>query len=897
MKDRIHAAVSAALVRWMACVRARATRISWGLLLASGLLGVYALTHLGIDSDNTKIVDSDVPSMVAHTQFSELFPILDNALIVVVDADTPARMREATDALTRALRARPERFRSVFEPGGGEFFERNGLLYQELDDLYAFADGMAAAQPLIAELEREASLANLARLVQMGLDEVGRLPDEGANERWNGVLDRVSQATVSVYSEYPIQVSWQEIFLAGTAIDETTRAVLMIDPVLDFRSILPAGPALSAIREIAAAEGLVAEQGVRVRVTGNPALNYEEMRGLAWDIGVAGFFCFLLVAAVVYRALRSLRIVAAALVTLLAGLVWTAAFAAAAVGHINMVSICFAVLFIGLGIDFAIHLGMQYARLRREGVAHGAALDGAARVVGSSLVLCACTTAIGFYAFVPTDYRGVAELGLIAGTGMFVMLFMTLTLFPALLSCWLRFDPEGAAPASLHLRGRWIGWLERQAAAVRWGALALGLGALGLLPRVEFDPDIVRMRDPETESARAFKDLLDDNRLGSPWFANVVEADLAAATAAAERFEALDEVGRVVTLQSFVPSDQEEKRELLGDLALLLNVSPRGSGPPSPSAREQIAALRGLRDYLRDREAALSAPLGFSMSTLRRELSRFLDRVDADARPEQALAELSVLLMGGLPDQMARLRRALEPEELTLEGLPPDLVARMIAPDGRARLQIYPAENLNGALALERFVDAVYTVAERPTGLAVSVVAFGHVTVASLAQAVTSAFLAITLLLWLLWRRWAPVLLVLAPLVLGSLVTVAGMVLLGIDFNFANVIVIPLLLGMGVDSGIHLVHRARTEHLSARALLGTTTARAVFYSALTTIVSFGSLSFSAHQGMASLGQVLVIGLVLTLFCTLVVLPALLVWRGPGAVALAPPSGTGEAAAG
>jgi hopanoid biosynthesis associated RND transporter like protein HpnN len=884
MKDRIDSAVGAALVRWMAFVRRRAVATSSGLLLASCALGIFALTHLGIDSDNTKVVDEDVPSMIAHMEFSETFPILDNALIVVIDAETPEQSRDAAMVLTDALRAQPERFRSVFEPGGGEFFLRNGLLYQELADLETFADGMVAAQPLIAELEREASISNLARIVRMGLDAARDLEPEAAAERWGPVLDRVSETTAAVYSEYPIQISWQKIFLRGTAIDADTRSVLVIDPVLDFDSILPAAASISAIREVAEAAGFVPEQGVRVRITGNPALNYEEMLGIAWDIGVAGVFCFLLVALVIYRALRSLQIAVAALVTLLAGLLWTAAFAAVAVGQINIVSICFAILFIGLGIDFTIHLGMQYARLRRDGADHRAALDESARLVGSSLVLCTITTAIGFYVFVPTDYRGVAELGLIAGTGMFIMLFMTLTLFPALLSCWFQFDPERATPAHLHLRGGWLHWIDRHALAVRWLALALGVGGLWLLPRVEFDPDVVSMRDQSTESVQTFRDLLDDEQLRSPWFANVVEANLSTAVAAAEQIEALDEVGRVVTLQDFVPRDQEEKRELLADVAMFLDVTPGGDGPPTPSVHEQVAALRGLRDYLQEREHALGTRLGFSMSRLREELSVFLERVDADARPDRALADLSELLLGGFPAQMTRLRRALEPEEVTLANLPQDLVARMIAADGRARLQIYPAENLNEPRALERFVAAVYTVSDRPTGLAVTVVSFGDVTVTSLVEAVTSAFLAITLLLWFLWRRLAPVLLVLVPLVLGSVLTVAAMVIFGIEFNFANVIVIPLLLGMGVDSGIHLVHRASSEHPSAEALLGTTTARAVFYSALTTIVSFGSLSFSSHIGMASLGQLLVIGLLLTVFCTLVVIPALLVWRAPrGAV--------------
>ena len=864
----------------MRAVQARARAVVWSVLSLTLVFGVYAILSLGIDSDHTKMVDDDIPSQIAHHEFSELFPILDEALIVVIDAVTPERANRAAEELSAALRAMPDHVSQVFEPGGGEFFARNGLLYRDVEELEELSDYLVRAQPIIAALETDPSIGNLSHLVRLGLDH---MPDgDEASQQWSAVLDRVGEATVAVYSEYPVHISWEEVFLRGSALDTQTRRVLMVDPVLDFDALLPAGDSLAAVREAAAELGFSPESGVTVRVTGNPALNHEEMIGLAWDIGMAGVFCFALVALVVYRAMRSAPLAVAAIITLLAGLLWTAAFAAVAVGHLNLVSICFAVLFIGLGIDFAIHLGTQYAHLRRHEVGHAEALERSSVSVGSSLVVCTATTAIGFFAFVPTDYRGVAELGLIAGTGMFVMLFMTLTLFPALLSTWCRFDPETASPARLVLSGRALGWVERHAVGVRRAALALGILGLALVPGAHFDPDVVKMRNPATESVQAFQDLLDDNALSSPWFANALAANLDEADAMAERFRALDEVGQVFTLRDFVPVDQEDKREILTDLSMMLAVPPSATGPgPAPSAKDQIQALRDLRDFLAAHaHGQPHSPLGRSMAKLRRELSVFLRRVDAETDPAPALEDLHTILLGQLPKQLERLHQAFEPDEISVASLPASLSSRMLARDGRARVQIFPSEKLNEPFAVERFVGAVHTVADRPTGLAVNLVSFGHVTVTSLTEALTVALAAISLLLWFLWRRLEPVLLVLGPLVLGAVLTVASMVAVGISFNFANVIVVPLLLGMGVDSGIHLVHRARSEGLAGEALIETTTARAVFYSAVTTVVSFGSLSFSAHQGMASLGQLLVIGMVLTLVANLVVLPALLVWRRP-----------------
>ena len=238
------------------------------------------------------------------------------------------------------------------------------------------------------------------------------------------------------------------------------------------------------------------------------------------------------------------------------------------------------------------------------------------------------------------------------------------------------------------------------------------------------------------------------------------------------------------------------------------------------------------------------------------------------------LATVEESLLGHFPAQMKRLRNALDPGPVTLDGLPAPLRARMLAADGKARLQIFPEADLaDDDRALVAFVSAVQSVAPEVTGLPVNLVEFGRATGASLRQALATAALAIAVLLLVMWRRVGDALLALAPLCLAGLWTVGLMGLIDLPFNFANVVVLPLLLGMGVDSGIHLVRRARSGGPGARDLATTTTGRAVFLSAFTTLVSFGSLMSSGHRGIASLGAVLVIGMGCTLAANLITLPA------------------------
>jgi hopanoid biosynthesis associated RND transporter like protein HpnN len=892
VKERFEARVTSLLCAWVDGVGRHARAVVAAALAITLLLGLYTARNLGVNSDNLRLIAEDLPFMQRHREFARLFPLLSNALIVVVDGKSPELARDGADALARALEARPQRFRDAFVPGGGPFFERYGLLYRSLEDLEEFADRLVQAQPLIAELERGGTLSELARLIRLGLERVGTAGP--SPDHWSEVLDRVGSATVAVYDEYPLSISWEDLLLRGSALEVATRRVIVVEPVLDFESLLAARAAIEEIRETARGLGLVPERGVRVRITGNPALNYEEMLGMAWDVGWTGLLSFAGVALLLWLAFHSKRLVTATLLTLVIGLVWTAAFAAAVIGHLNILSICFTVLFIGLGVDFAIHLGLNYLDLRRDGADNVAALRGATQICGSSLVLCSSTTAIGFFAFVPTDYLGVAELGLIAGTGMLLILAQTLTLLPALMTLGLQpSDGERLrAPRGVHVPGE--AWLHAHPRQVLLASGLLAVGALALLPQLHFDPNVVRMRNPDTESVQTFNELLADRDAASPWTIEWIAPDLATAVEKAGLVRSLPVVKRALTLADFVPSDQAEKLEILADLELMLEPMLPGGATRLPETIEsQVAALRELRDFLAASDlGATRSSLRRSIELLRGQLDDFVARVESERDPAAALARFEQILLGNLPNQIQRLRIALAPGPLALEDLPAEIVARMRAPGGQARIQIHASENLEAPGTLPRFSDSVRRILPEATGMAVDLVEFARTTVLALREALVVALLAIAAIVWLLWRSLGDTLFVMLPLLFASLLTGAAMALLGMPFNFANVLVIPLLLGIGVDTGIHLMHRSKTA-APGEDLLETVTARAAYYSAATTIASFGNLALSAHRGIRSLGILLVVAMGMTLFANLVFLPALLAVRARRRTRAAPAAGPAE----
>ena len=255
-----------------------------------------------------------------------------------------------------------------------------------------------------------------------------------------------------------------------------------------------------------------------------------------------------------------------------------------------------------------------------------------------------------------------------------------------------------------------------------------------------------------------------------------------------------------------------------------------------------------------------------------------LDTIDLHGKKD-LLRSVENDLLATLPQALERLRMATEAIPFEEKDLPVSLVSHWRSQGGEYRLAVYPTEDINDNGALRRFVEAVQKVAPQATGAPMVTLEAGDAVVRAFIQAFSLALLGITIALLILLRSVKYTLLVLAPLLLSSLFTAAFTVLLGIPFNFANVIALPLLLGIGIDSSLHMVHRSINNELVSEILIHTSTARAIFYSALTALVDFASLMFSSHQGTASMGVLLTVGLALTLICTLVILPVLL--RGPG----------------
>jgi hypothetical protein len=825
------------------------------LLATAGL--AYTLANLRIDTDTTDMISAEVPFRQHDIAFSQAFPEFTNPIVALIEGSPPEQVQSAASALAAALRADHEQFTAVDYAPGLPFFAKHGLLYLDVDTLGALTERLAAAQPLLAALAEDPTLRGLGAFTDLALEHEmsdGALPAE--LDELFGDMAAVTEAQIA---ETPGELSWRSL-LDGAA-PAVERQLVLAQPRLNYASLAPASEAIAAVRAAAAKLEIDPAHGLQLRLTGGAVLEDEELESVGAGALTASAITMVAVTLLLLWGLRSWRLIAATLLTLVVGLIVTAAFTALVIGRLNLISVTFAVLFVGLGVDFGIHVVLRY----REEVLRGAALlqaiENAALGVAGALTLSALCAALGFLSFVPTAYMGLAELGAISAFGMLVAWFASLTLLPALLCVMpLRRVPAKIMPRPLLP-------IERHARVILAVATIAGLASLLTLPDLEFDFNPLNLKDPTSESVMTFQALKTDPE-NAPYVIDILAPGLAEADQIARDLAAKPLVGRVITLTSFVPEGQDEKLELVDSLAWSIGplLQPGDGEPLRGTEREQ--ALAGLRASLAD---ALADDLAAERNPGAAALAEALSRLQA-ANPDAASTALEARLLGLLPALLDDLRQALEADPVGLDNLPPELRERWLTDGGQARVLVEPAWQIDNNDDLKAFAEAVLAEVPYATGGPIVVLEGGSAVVTAFAQSSVLALVLIMLVLAVVLRSLRDIVLVLAPIALAALLTAASAVLLGLSLNYANVIVLPLLLGLGVSGSIHVVMRQR-QHGD---IASTSTPRAVVFSGLTTIASFGSLAVSSHLGLASMGQLLTIAILWSLVCSLVVLPSMLV---------------------
>ena len=842
------------------------TRFAWlvltlGLIVAASAV-VYSIRHFAINTDVAKLISPDIDWRQREIAFDKAFPGRHDLILAIVEAPTPEMARQATGALEQKLIPQKDKFIEVERPGGGPFFDNNGLLFLQTPEVAKQTAQLVSGAPIFSILVDDPSIRGLTGVLEFGLGGAQR--GRYSRDSMERPLTTVAEAVEKVLANQPAWFSWRGLAKNEPLTASEKRNLLTIRPVLDFNALEPGGAATAAIRKSAEELNLAGLYGARVRLTGPVPIANEEFATVQDGAVENGIGTILIVLAILWFALKSPKIIVAVFITLIIGLSITTAVALILVGAFNLISIAFFVLFVGLGVDFGIQYSVRY---RAERHAHDdlrPALVKAGEYSAVPLTLAAVATACGFLSFLPTDYKGVSELGKIAGAGMIIAFIAAVTVLPALLAL---FNPPGEEES---LGYKFLApvddFLERHRIAVVVCTLGVAILGLPLLYFLHFDFNPMNLRSPKVESIAAYLDLRRDPNTGT----NAVEV-LAPSPAAAREIQGklakLPEVARVLSLDTFIPDDQQAKLGIIRRAAAGLDsvLKPAKPGTP-PSDAENIAALKGSVNSLRKAAGDDKGPGAVAV----RRLADALDKLAQADKPVRDKAEAAFLKPLNLAlDQVRNLFKA---QPITVKTLPTGIVNDWVSTDGRTRVEAQPKGDPNDNDTLRKFAAAVLKVQPDAIGGPISILKSGDTIVSAFIQAGLWALLSISILLWIVLKRIGDVLLTLVPLILAGVVTLEICVLIGLPMNFANIIALPVLLGIGVAFKIYYVTAWRAGQTK---LLQSSLTRAIFFSAMTTATAFGSLWLSSHPGTSSMGKLLALSLVTTMAAAVLFQPALM----------------------
>jgi hopanoid biosynthesis associated RND transporter like protein HpnN len=841
------------------CIR----RAWWALVLAL-ILGVgggfYVGRHFAISTDVNKLLSSDLPWKKQAAQYAAAFP--ERGLVVVLEAPTPELADDAASRLSEALKARRDLFAAVNQPGGDSFFARNGLLFLPTEDLSQVTQGLKRARIVIARLAADPSLRGVLGALSLAIDgvEFGQIKLDDLSPVMNAASDTLSD----VLANRPASFSWLALASGKPSQQRDLTRFIEIAPVLNFRALQPGRVATDAIKQIASDLHLKSDDLVQIHITGPVAINDAEFATIDYNAVPDAFVALVAVTVLLWLALRSLRLMVAVLLSVAVGLAVSTAAGLLLVGALNLISVAFFALFIGLSVDFAIQFSVRYRAERSKYHDLPVALRSAATIAGRPLTLAAAATAVGFMSFLPTSYRGLSELGQIAGTGMIVAFIISITFLPALL---FRLKPPGEPhPIGFKFLAP-LDWflLRYRVPIVLATVLVVGLAAPSLrsLP-YDFNP--IHLLSAKTDSVATYLRLRKNPEIGANAI-DIVAPDLDAAKALAQRLASLPEVAHTETLSDFVPVDQDQKLKLIHEAAAALDpaLNPRKLQPP-PSEKQNIDAMSAMADRL-----VKIADNGFGPGPeAARRLSSLLGQLakaDATARQRANDAFIFPLLLS-----FDQLREELKAEQFSIYSLPTDIVRQWQTADGRARIKVLPKGDAGYPRSLHTFVRAVSRLAPGATGPAVSLYESANTVLQSFVEAGVFAFCVIAILLYVVLGRIGDVFLTLVPLLIAGVVTLELCTFFDLPLNFANIIALPLLLGVGVAFKIYYVEAWRAGKTN---LLQSSLTRAIIFSAMTTGTAFGSLWLSDNPGLSSMGRMMALALVCTLAAAVLFQQALL----------------------
>ncbi len=865
-------------------------------LALAGLGLAYTLQTLTFETDSLDLLPPGKRYAALYRDYSSDFGELDD-IVVVVQGRTVAESKAYAERLVRELRGGPIRFHRLAYRIDPQAFEGRALLYLSPAELREIRDKILDHQAFLEAFAATPSLdqfiAGISQQIAQGLvghffDLEPRAPGTAADLR--SLREFLEQVSARLDRPVPYRSPWGAWLPAGGAAEDA-GVFLSEDKRLLFILADPVGGKGGFTNDRAAFEEMrrrvVALRPqfpeVQAGVTGPPALSNDEMVTAFQDSQVATILAFALTLGLLCLAFRRVGKPILMLAVLAVSLVWSLGLIALSVGHLTIFSVMFISIVVGIGIDYGIYFLFRYEEELCLGRSVRMALGLTAERSGPGIVLGALTAAATFYVLMLTEYRGIQELGFIAGTAILMACLAMLTLFPALLVLVDRRRqagrPRGAVPGAKAWEGVRVAALERIVRHPKVILAAAGLlSALSLWAArtVELDYNLLDLQAEGTESVVWERRILATARR-SGFSALASATSLSELRRKQEAFERLPSVAEVDSVLRLIPDRQPEKLTIIRQIAPAV-LPLRAGAPRALSPDRLVAALQTLERRL-DLGTSEAGPEGADREVLatRAQVRALLARLQAAdaAKIEPALQHLQAQLAADFADTFHTLQKNLRPRPVTPDGVPEELRRKLVGKSGRFLLQIHPGVNIWDREGATRFIEEIRSVDPDVTGTPVISYESLRLMEKAYRQGTIYAFVLVAVLAAAMIRRPRETLLALVPLLLGALWAIGLMRVFHLTFNLANVWGLPLVLGAAAEYGLNVVMRSMEARAQGGPPLARSTVMAVIFNGLTTIGGFGSLLVAHHQGIWSLGLFLTIGTCTSLAASLLVLPVLI----------------------
>jgi hopanoid biosynthesis associated RND transporter like protein HpnN len=890
--------LSRALVAWTRlCLRAPMA-IVIGAVLSTVVAGVYTAQSLGYKVSRIDLLDPKSDYNKLWIDYIHEFGEDDDA-VVVVEGPSRERVVKVLEELSREVAQDGERFRSVLHEVDLSKIRAKGLHYLSPTDLAAIDRFIEQTEPILAggwtHLKVASMVGGLASQMVAG-PQMSAVPTQSATgleepplaslERYSESLlagleagrRRAGEAAaggyVSPWPRMPESLSTlRDLSSQHLLAKEGRLGFVLLRLAKEKQGFSGASAATDELRRLIKLVG-GRHTDVTIGLTGLPVMEDDEMRTSQQSMVWASGLSLVAVIIVIIAGFGGVRHALMANGVLVIGMAWAFAWATASVGHLNILSVTFTVTMIGVGIDYGTYYIGRYLEMRRRGLSCEDALLDASAAVGPGILTGAITTAVAFFCAAMTSFVGVAELGMIAGGGIMLCCAAELLVLPAVVAIVDRGPLGGRIPTPVPVH-TWLAPIARHPRFVALAAMAATMAVASGFHELDYDHNLLNMQAEGLESVAVEKKLLTECDQ-SVWYALSIADSREELLARKEQLTKLATVERVDEIASLLPVDEDLKRPIIerirGRLATL----------PERPPEIPIDRLDGLGETLAWAQGEAAKRPGGLRTAWHLERARETLRRLGPNECFQSLAAFQQQSAGELLTRLHALSAVADPEPPKLDDLPPSLVDRFVGQNGRHLLKIYGRGDIWNFESLKRFVHEVRSVDPRATGNPLQAYEASLEMKRSYEQAALYSLVVILAVLWLDFRSITNSLLAALPLALGMAQTLGLMGLVGIDLNPANLIGIPLILGIAVDYGVHIVHDSLERPGPYR--ISASTANSVLVDALTTILGFGALMVASHKGLESLGRVLTIGVTTCTLTSLVLLPAVLAMVRPGRAA-------------